>query len=136
MRSQKGMIQLTHEYHVSFIKQHFPTTSTLEVATSLNISVNKVRTIAKKHNVDIWYLESDKDHIHYMIEVEPNTNLANFVKTLKSYTTYHIWKKYPNYLRKCFWKERTFWSDGYFIASIGEVSSDTLKEYIENQGKS
>lgn len=45
-------------------------------------------------------------------------------------------KEYPNYLRKCFWKERTFWSDGYFIASIGEVSSDTLKEYIENQGKS
>lgn len=39
-------------------------------------------------------------------------------------------KEYPNYLRKCFWKERTFWSDGYFIASIGEVSSDTLKEYI------
>jgi len=42
---------LTHEYHVSFIKQHFPTTSTLEVAASLNISVNRVRTIAKKHNV-------------------------------------------------------------------------------------
>lgn len=61
---------------------------------------------------------------------------SKFVKTLKSYTTYHIWKKYPNYLRKCFWKERTFWSDGYFITSIGEVSSDTLKEYIENQGKS
>lgn len=34
-----------------------------------------------------------------------------------------------------FWKERTFWSDGYFISSIGEVSSDTLKHYIENQGK-
>lgn len=28
--------------------------------------------------------------------------------------------------------EKTFWSDGYFIASIGEVSSDTLNEYIEN----
>lgn len=32
--------------------------------------------------------------------------------------------------------EKTFLSDGYFIASIGEVSSDTLNEYIENQGKS
>lgn len=106
-------------------------------ASNISSDIKKLsEQIAKKHNVDIWYLESDKDHIHYMIEVEPNTNLANFVKTLKSYTTYHIWKKYPNYLRKCFWKERTFWSDGYFIASIGEVSSDTLKEYIENQGKS
>lgn len=39
-------------------------------------------------------------------------------------------------LSKCFWTEKTFWSDGYFIASIGEVSAVTLKEYIENQGKS
>lgn len=92
--------------------------------------------IASRHGVNIWYVESDKDHIHYMIETTPNTNLANFVKTLKSYTTYHIWRKYPAYLSKCFWKEKTFWSDGYFIASIGEVSAATLKEYIENQGKS
>ena len=28
----------------------------------------------------------------------------------------------------------TFWSDGYFACSIGEVNSDTIREYIENQG--
>ena len=35
---------------------------------------------------------------------------------------------------KCFWKEKTFFTDGYFICSIGNVSEKTLKEYIENQG--
>lgn len=130
----KGHCKFLLRYHLILVCKY-----RLKLMSASNISsdIKKLsEKIAKKHNVDIWYLESDKDHIHYMIEVEPNTNLANFVKTLKSYTTYHIWKKYPNYLRKCFWKERTFWSDGYFIASIGEVSSDTLKEYIENQGKS
>lgn len=130
----KGHCKFLLRYHLILVCKY-----RLKLMSVSNISsdIKKLsEQIAKKHNVDIWYLESDKDHIHYMIEVEPNTNLANFVKTLKSYTTYHIWKKYPNYLRKCFWKERTFWSDGYFIASIGEVSSDTLKEYIENQGKS
>ena len=130
----KGHCKFLLRYHLILVCKY-----RLKLMSASNISsdIKKLsEQIAKKHNVDIWYLESDKDHIHYMIEVEPNTNLANFVKTLKSYTTYHIWKKYPNYLRKCFWKERTFWSDGYFIASIGEVSSDTLKEYIENQGKS
>lgn len=91
--------------------------------------------IATKHNVSIRYMETDKDHIHYMIETQPNINLANFVKTMKSYITYHIWKKYPNYLSKCFWKERTFFSDGYFLASIGNVSQEILKKYIESQGK-
>lgn len=90
---------------------------------------------AQKHNVVIHYMETDQDHIHYIIETTPNINLANMVKTMKSYITYHIWEKYSNYLSKCFWKERIFFSDGYFISSIGNVSQETLKNYIENQGK-
>ncbi|HCF44762.1 MAG TPA: IS200/IS605 family transposase, partial [Lachnospiraceae bacterium] len=27
-----------------------------------------------------------------------------------------------------------FWSDGYFVCSLGEVSSTTIQKYIENQG--
>jgi len=91
--------------------------------------------IAKRNNVKIRYMEVDKDHIHYMIETIPNINLANFIKGMKSYITYHIWSKYATYLSKCFWKEHTFFSDGYFIASIGNVSQETLKIYIENQGR-
>lgn len=89
----------------------------------------------QKHNVTIHYMEVDKDHIHYMIETTPNINLSNLVRTMKSYITYHICEKYPTYLSKCFWKEKTFFSDGYFISSIGNVSQETLRSYIENQGK-
>ena len=45
-----------------------------------------------------------------------------------------IWKRYPQYLRKQFWKEHTFWTDGYFACSVGKVSEEMLKRYIENQG--
>ena len=45
-----------------------------------------------------------------------------------------IWKRYPPYLRKQFWKEHTFWTDGYFACSVGNVSEEMLKRYIENQG--
>ena len=82
----------------------------------------------------IPYMETDKDHIHYMIETSPNINLADLIKTMKSYTTYHIWKLYEPYLRKYFWHERTFWTDGYFLCSVGNISEKILKEYIENQG--
>jgi len=37
-------------------------------------------------------------------------------------------------LKKYFWKERTFWSDGYFACSIGQVSKDVIKNYIQTQG--
>ena len=79
-------------------------------------------------------METDKDHIHYMIETEPTMSVSKIVNLMKSYTACHIWKKYQNYLRKHFWKERTFWTDGYFACSVGNVSEEMLKKYIENQG--
>ena len=53
-------------------------------------------------------MEADKDHIHYMIETEPNINLSDLVRTIKSYTTYHIWRFHKEYLSKQFWRENTF----------------------------
>ena len=63
--------------------------------------------ICQKHKVIIRYMETDKDHIG---------------------------ERYPNYLRKHFWKEHIFWTDGYFACSVGNVSEEMLRKYIENQG--
>ena len=90
--------------------------------------------ICQKHKVIIRYMETDKDHIHYMIETEPTMSISKIVNLMKNYTTYHIWKRYPDYLRKHFWKEHTFWTDGYFVCSVGNVSEEMLRKYIENQG--
>ena len=90
--------------------------------------------ICQRHSVIIRYMETDKDHIHYMIETEPTMSISKIVTLMKTYTTYHIWKRYPQYLRKQFWKEHTFWTDGYFACSVGNVSEEMLKRYIEKQG--
>ena len=71
--------------------------------------------ICQKHKVIIRYMETDKDHIHYMIETEPTMSISKIVNLMKNYTTYHIWKRYPDYLRKHFWKEHTFWTDGRIL---------------------
>lgn len=47
--------------------------------------------ICNRHNVIIHEMEADKDHIYYMIETEPNINLSNLIRIMKSYTTYHMW---------------------------------------------
>ena len=90
--------------------------------------------ICQRHKVIIRYMETDKDHIHYMVETEPTMSVSKIVNLMKSYTTYHVWERYPNYLRNHFWKEHTFWTDGYFACSVGNVSEEMLKRYIENQG--
>ena len=79
-------------------------------------------------------METDKNHIHYMIEASTGLSISKIVKLIKSYTTYHIWQNHSILLRNEFWKERTFWTDGYFITTIDNVSEKMLKSYIENQG--
>ncbi|MGN0012548.1 MAG: transposase [Candidatus Bruticola sp.] len=37
-------------------------------------------------------------------------------------------------MSKQYWTKKTFWSDGYFVCSIGEISSVTIQKYIESQG--
>jgi putative transposase len=53
---------------------------------------------------------------------------------LKQQTTFNAWKNYEAYLKKHFWKEKTLWSDGYFVCSTGDASTQTIQEYIKNQG--
>lgn len=53
--------------------------------------------------------------------------ISKIINLMKSYTTYHIRKMHPDYLRKQFWKEYTFWIDGYFTCSVGNVLEEMLK---------
>lgn len=119
------------QYHLIFVCKY---SKKLLVSKNISDDIKQFSyEICQKHNVVIHKMETDKDHIHYMIETEPNMNLSDLVGTIKSYTTYHIWKLHKEYLSKYFWIENTFWTDGYFICSIGNVSEKQLRKYIENQ---
>ena len=81
-------------------------------------------------------MEVDKDHIHMLVSYNPTQSVLDIVRLLKQISTYRIWRQNNNYnyLKKQFWVEKTFWSDGYFTCSIGNVSKETIQKYIENQG--
>lgn len=89
---------------------------------------------ALKCRCEVRFLESDKDHIHLLVETVPNTNISLSVNKLKSRTTYLVWKLYPDEIRKFYHKHR-LWSRGYFVSTIGNVSNEVVREYILNQGK-
>ena len=90
--------------------------------------------IRKRYDFDIKEMEVDKDHIHMMISSVPKISPLQIVRVLKQQSTIQMWRRYASELKKQYWKENTFWTDGYFCSTIGEVSSKTLKHYIQNQG--
>ena len=90
--------------------------------------------IANTSDYEIIAIETDKDHIHFLLSYDTTDRVCDIVKIIKQETTYYLWQKYSSVLSKQYWKEKTFWSDGYFACSIGEVSSATIQKYIESQG--
>ena len=92
--------------------------------------------VSKEKNFKIVTMEVDKDHIHLLVNYSPILSVVEIVRHLKQISTYRIWRQNNNHLdlSKQFWKERTFWSDGYFACSIGNISKETIEKYIQNQG--
>ena len=69
------------QYHLIFVCKY---RKQLLSSNSISSDIKSLsECICKKHNVIIRYMETDKDHIHYMIETEPNINLSDFVRTIK-----------------------------------------------------
>lgn len=91
-------------------------------------------SISQKYDFIILEIEVDKNHIHLLVESEPKVSPLMIIRVLKQQTTIRLWNKFSDKLRKYFWKERTFFTDGYFVSTIGEVSTETLRKYIQNQG--
>lgn len=90
--------------------------------------------VANESDFSIETMEVDVDHIHILIRYIPRLSISSIVNRLKAISTNRIWKLHKTFLSKHFWKEHTFWTDGYFVSSIGYASQETINKYIENQG--
>ena len=93
-----------------------------------------MQPISEMSDFDIEVMETDKDHLHMMVRSDPKLSPLQIVRRLKQMSISAVWKKYGDFLRHNFYEEQTFWTDGYFVSSIGNVSQETIKKYIENQG--
>lgn len=90
--------------------------------------------LAEQNGWCILTMETDKDHIHILLEYDTKERISDIIGILKQRTTYYLWIRYRLFLQKHYWKKHIFWSDGHFACSIGEVSSSAIQKYIESQG--
>ena len=126
----KNHSKFTLKYHIIFVCKYRQKLLTIFG----NIIKDYMIRIAENYDFTILEMEVDKDHIHLLIDSEPKLSPLMIVRVLKQQSTFKIWNEYPKSMKKYFWHEQTFWADGYFCSSIGDVSEKTLRKYIENQG--
>ncbi len=93
-----------------------------------------VEEVAERFKVKIIEQETDKDHIHILFSGKPTLTLSKFVNSLKSVTSRKLRKEFPDVMKKELWGGK-FWSQSYFIASVGQVRLEDVKRYVQSQGR-
>ncbi len=96
-----------------------------EIKTRLEQIINEV---AKEKNIEILALEVMPDHLHLFVSSHPNILVHNLIKAFKGRSSNILRKEYPELL-----KLPSLWTSSYFISTAGNVSSKTIKKYIEAQ---
>ncbi|WP_126579525.1 IS200/IS605 family transposase [Tengunoibacter tsumagoiensis] len=91
-------------------------------------------SIATHSDFSFETMEVDQDHIHSLVKSGPRISPLAIVRRLKQESTVQLWLRHERELSRHFWKERTFWSDGYFCCAIGNASEEAIRHYIESQG--
>ena len=82
-------------------------------------------------NVNIIKGSIGKEHIHLLVSCPPSLSVSKLVQQLKGKTSRTLQIEFKE-LRKRYWG-RHLWASGYFCRSVGTVTRNIIKEYIENQ---
>jgi putative transposase len=85
----------------------------------------------QKWDCKLQQCNGEADHVHMIIEYNPNMNIADFVGNLKTVSSRLIRKEFPG-VKNAF-KKPVLWKIGYYVGSCGEASLEAVKRYIEQQ---
>ena len=80
-------------------------------------------------SVDIMEMEIMPDHVHILMEVDPQFGIHKAVKSLKGYTSKVLRNEYPSLKTRM----PSLWTNSYFVSTVGGAPLDVIKQYIENQ---
>jgi len=80
-------------------------------------------------NFSVLELEVMSDHVHCLIQIDPDYPIPSVLNILKGKSSTEMKNRFPE-LRK---RLPTLWTRAKFIATVGSVSLETVKRYIENQ---
>ena len=84
---------------------------------------------AQELDITIESMEVMPDHVHLFIRSKPTYAVHFVVNQLKGYSSVKLRKEFLKLKSRL----PTLWTRSYFVESVGHISEDTMKKYIENQ---
>ena len=122
--------------HVQYdIQYHLVWTTKYRYKVLENKVAYRVRELIRQscNSMDVTIIKGSvgKEHIHLLVSCPPSVSVSKLVQQLKGKTSRVLLSEYKE-LKKRYWGQH-LWSAGYFCRSVGTVTQEIIKEYIENQ---
>ena len=122
--------------HVQYdIQYHIVWTTKYRYKVLVNKIALRAREIIRQccNSMDVTIIKGSvgKEHIHILVSCPPNLSVSKLVQQIKGKTSRVLLNEYKD-LKRRYWGQH-LWSSGYFCRSVGTVTQEIIKEYIENQ---
>jgi putative transposase len=88
-----------------------------------------ITQICAERQSEIIKLEIMPDHVHLLVEVDPQYGVHRLTKGIKGYSSRVLRKEFKHLTTKL----PTLWTNSYFVATVGGAPLAIIKQYIENQ---
>lgn len=116
------------KYHVVWVTKYRYKVLKGEVAIRAR---DLLRQICLSRDIVIIKGSVGRDHVHMLISCPTRLSPAKIIQYLKGRSSRLLQEEFPH-LRKRYWGQH-LWACGYFCATVGTVTEEMVKEYIENQ---
>ena len=94
-----------------------------------------VQQIAEDKGFTVHLFEAGEgDHIQCFVSAPPKMSVTMIVKYLKGITGRKLFEQFPG-IRSKLWKGQ-LWNHSYYVETIGSVSEENIRRYIEHQSRS
>ena len=114
------------KYHVVWCPKYRRKVLVGEIETRLK---ELIYSIAEGISADILELEIMPDHVHLLIEVDPQYGINRAVRHIKGVSSDTLRSEFPSLKSRL----PTLWTNSYFVSTVGGAPLAVIKQYIENQ---
>lgn len=121
-------VQYDIEYHIVWTTKYRYKVLTGKIAERAR---ELIRQSCNSMDVTIIRGSIGKEHVHILVSCPPSISVSKLVQQLKGKTSRVLLSEYKE-LKKRYWGQH-LWGVGYFCRSVGTVTRDIIRDYIENQ---
>jgi putative transposase len=116
--------------HIIFVTKYRRKTLTPELLDYLKVAFTET--------LDAWRCKllefgGEADHVHLLVDIHPALDISILINNLKTASARKARNRFGTHLAP-FYDKPLFWHRAYFVGSVGGVTLETVRAYVEAQG--